>query len=416
MLDNLYAYSFSNEVNLCDFGTCFDVNSGALTSGTLYPESGQIRDGGYESPPSSIISIPKEVSSEDSLIFGAYLSEASTVTVDLSTISTCTNTATGYDMFNFGYQLLIIEKNIVLDRIEDFKYLDTYTSNIVCETGFTSNWAIQEGVKTYRKVLSGTGIDRIPVGSYRNIQPPGDVLTVKYFLPEGNKSTYIGFGASTGAFFNAHWIHDFQLTSDFNIVNMNDILNNSNLIGSAQRVDNSIRLTPAEMEKVGNFFYNNPMIISDSLGRLVDWTVYFVYSIEDGDRGDGLSFILQNKKNIGGVTGGGVGYGGINNSLGVLYDTYQNIEVGEPNNNHIKLCLNGSVGLPLITQPDPGLDLKGPDNLINGPNNTVYYRYNWITYSGKTKTLNVYISNTFIKPPNPVLSFYIDLRSNILIN
>jgi hypothetical protein len=263
--------------------------------------------------------------------------------------------------------------------------------------------------KTYNKVLSGTGVDRIPIGTYQNTSPPYDILTVKYFVPVADKYTYVGFGGSTGAFVQENWIHDFIWTSEFNSITMSDILTNSNLIGSAVRVGNSIRLTPAANNNVGNSFYNIPVFISNNRGRLIDWSAYFVSSMGGGTRGDGITFILQKKTNIGGVTGGGVGYGGIRNSIGIVYDTYRNIEINEPSDNYMKLCVEGAVGLPLATQIDLGLDLCGATGVSD-------YRYNWIVYTGKTKTIDVYISTTPIKPAEPKISFFIDIRANVVAN
>lgn len=177
---NLSAYSFANNKGL----SFYAIASGALTTGELDPQTGQTRDGGYSPPPISVVYTPREIDGEDSLIFDNYLSEASTVSVNLSTTSTCVNVATGYDLFNFGYQLLIEEKGQVLDRIDTFNYNNTF--NIVCSASLISNWTILSSTAIYNKVttsLSGTGVDLLPVGRYRRTTSPNDILTVKYYLP-----------------------------------------------------------------------------------------------------------------------------------------------------------------------------------------------------------------------------------------
>jgi hypothetical protein len=180
MINNLSAYSFANN----DVLTLYGLASGTLTPGTLDPQTEQTRDGGYLPPPVSVVYTPREINGEDSLVFDNYLCEGSSVSVNLSTTSTCVNLATGYDLFNFGYELLIEEKGQVLDRVDTFNYNNTF--NIVCSASLISNWEILSGTATYNKeatALSGTGIDLLPVGTYINTDWPYDTLTVKYYLP-----------------------------------------------------------------------------------------------------------------------------------------------------------------------------------------------------------------------------------------
>ena len=181
MINNLSAYSFPNNTDLCTLGVCFDVASGALTTGVLDPQTGQTRDGGYSPPPISLTYTPQEIDDEDSISLASYLSEASTVSVNLSTTSTCVNLATGYDMFNFGYQLLIREKGQILDKSDSYNYINT--SNIVCRYSLVSNWRVLSSTLTYNKMLSGSAVDRLPVGSYQRTTFPNDIITLNYYLP-----------------------------------------------------------------------------------------------------------------------------------------------------------------------------------------------------------------------------------------
>lgn len=181
MPSNLSAYSFDNPINLCDLGACFNVVSGALTTGALDPQTSQTRDGGYSSPPISLTYPPQEIDGIDSILLDSYLSEASTVSVNLSTTSTCVNVATGYDMFNFGYELLIRGKGQILDRLDSYNYRNTL--NIVCSSSFVTNWRILSGTATYNKMLSSSPIDRLPVGAYKRTTSPSDIVIVDYYLP-----------------------------------------------------------------------------------------------------------------------------------------------------------------------------------------------------------------------------------------
>jgi len=177
MINNLSAYSFTNN----DVLTLYGLASGALTIGTLDPQTGQTRDGGYSPPPASITYPPTEINGEDSIVLDNYLSEGSTVSVNLSSTSTCVNLATGYDAFNFGYQLLIEEEGQVLDRIDTFNYNNTF--NIVCSSSFNTNWKVLSSTATYDKMLSGASVDLLPVGSYRRTTSPNDIITLNYYLP-----------------------------------------------------------------------------------------------------------------------------------------------------------------------------------------------------------------------------------------
>jgi hypothetical protein len=190
MPNNLSAYSFVNDANLCNTGVCFDIDEAALTSGVLYPQTGQVRDGGYSPPPVSITYTPVEIDGEDSLSLDNYLSEGSTVSVNLTSTTTCVNLATGYDAFNFGYQLLIRERGLVLDRTDNFTY-ENNTFNITGSGNLISNWTVLSSTARYNKMLSGTGIDRLPVGSYKRTTSPNDVITLNYYLPIEFTSSYV---------------------------------------------------------------------------------------------------------------------------------------------------------------------------------------------------------------------------------
>lgn len=177
MINNLSAYSFTNN----DVLTLYSIASSALTTGTLNPQTAQIRDGGYAPPPVPIVYSPRDIDGEDSLIFDSYLCEGSSVSVNLSTTSTCVNLATGYDLLNFGYELLIEERGQVLSRMDTFNYNNSF--NIACSASLLTGWRILSGSAVYNKQLSGTSLDLLPVGSYRRTTSPNDRITVKYYLP-----------------------------------------------------------------------------------------------------------------------------------------------------------------------------------------------------------------------------------------
>ena len=174
MPTNLSAYSFINDSNLCDTGVCFDIDEAALTNGVLFPRTGQVRDGSYSPPPISVTYTPLELEGIDNISLDNYLSEGSSVSVNLSSTTTCVNIATGYDAFNFGYKLLIQNRGVVLDRSDSFVYKND-TFNVTTSSSFTSNWKVLSSTAIYNKKLSGTSIDLLPVGSYDDASWPYDV-------------------------------------------------------------------------------------------------------------------------------------------------------------------------------------------------------------------------------------------------
>jgi hypothetical protein len=220
----------------------------------------------------------------------------------------------------------------------------------------------------------------------------------------GVNSTYIGFGGSTGLLTNEHWIHDFTWTSLYQKLRYSEIYSNSNLVGTTIQSSDSYRLTRAITGQSGNFFYNKPVIFADFKGNLVDWSVFYTFSMGGGNRADGITFILQSKSLGEGGVGGGIGYSGILNSIGIGYDTYDN-GLFDPNNNHIELNVNGNVTSPLNTFT-PSFDMCGSTG-------TDKYIYNWVDYIGSSRTMRIYINTENVKPTTPAITRVIDLRTYI---
>ena len=58
---------------------------------------------------------------------------------------------------------------------------------------------------------------------------------------------------------------------------------------------------------------------------------------------DGITFVLAASPNGLGGGGIGLGYGGVSNSLAIEFDTFQNGELGESNDNHVGIDVNGAL-------------------------------------------------------------------------
>lgn len=141
-------------------------------------------------------------------------------------------------------------------------------------------------------------------------------------------------------------------------------------------------LTPAQKAKVGTIWSDQKISLASSFE--VELEVYFGTSNAGAD---GITFSLQPKSNTVGVSGGGLGIGGITPSLITEMDTYQNGSYGDPSFDHIALTKNT-------------VDHKGSDNLvtpvriINGKDNVedgAWYNFK-ASWDASTKVYQVTIN------------------------
>jgi len=93
-------------------------------------------------------------------------------------------------------------------------------------------------------------------------------------------------------------------------------------------------------------------------------------------------------------TGEFMGYG-IENSLAIEMDTYQNPDNGDPNSNHIGLDYNGTVKSAFTTSPSAQLDNGLP-------------WYVWVSYAASGQTLSVWVSNSSAQPAVTTFSSKVD--------
>ncbi|MFK7748458.1 MAG: L-type lectin-domain containing protein, partial [Kordia sp.] len=128
-------------------------------------------------------------------------------------------------------------------------------------------------------------------------------------------------------------------------------------------------------------------------GTAIDVTEDFVvefrgfFGTNDANGADGITFILKNTQTpeIGNL-GGGMGYEGINNSLAVEFDTWQNNELGDPFFDHLAIVSQGN------NNHNGAANLAGPvqasptsTNIEDGVEHII--RIEW---TAATTTLDVY--------------------------
>ena len=169
------------------------------------------------------------------------------------------------------------------------------------------------------------------------------------------------------------------------------------LNGSAQTVNNALRLTPASKIKAGSAFLTAPI----DLGNQGSFSTNFQFQITNsgglGGGADGLVFTIQTAENSAlGDTGGYMGYSDITPSIGIEFDTYNNS--WDSNGNHIGVNVNGS--MTSVAHYNVSTSLN---------NGNVWYT--WIDYDGAANLIEVRLSETSLMPTDTQLSYSLDLSS-----
>jgi hypothetical protein len=177
------------------------------------------------------------------------------------------------------------------------------------------------------------------------------------------------------------------------------------LNGDAAQVGNALRVTPANFGQSGSVFSTSTV----SLASNASFSTFFQFRFTNpggacdglGCGADGLVFVVQTVGNNVGGAGGGIGYAGINNSVGIEFDTWNN-GVGDNNSsNHIGADVNGSVSsitLAEVTEAD----------MNNGDIWSV-----WIDYNSGTNLLEARLNRTGVRPADAILSLTRDLADDL---
>ena len=169
--------------------------------------------------------------------------------------------------------------------------------------------------------------------------------------------------------------------------------------GDAYQNGNKLTLTPALVGQHGSAFSLNRI----SLASNTSFSTFFSFEILDrggipgyGINGaDGITFTMQTvASNVGGG-GGGIGYEGIDHSVMVEFDTYNNGEAG--GSNHVAINTNG-VMADLVTTPELSPDFDLGDKW-----------YAWVDYNGATQSLDARWSQTTARPALSMLHAILDL-------
>ncbi|MDD2760936.1 MAG: L-type lectin-domain containing protein [Methylomonas sp.] len=177
------------------------------------------------------------------------------------------------------------------------------------------------------------------------------------------------------------------------------------LNGSAKVVNtidgNVLRLTPAQSSQSGSAFSYQTVNASD-------FSSFFKFRITNPGGtifdcntqagADGLVFVIQSVSDSIGGGGQGIGYAGIDNSVGVEFDSWCNASNQDPSSNHLGIVSGGSV----VHATDQSDVISITPDFDDG---NIWYA--WVDYNGST--LEVRVNQTGIRPNTPTLSKQIDI-------
>jgi len=199
---------------------------------------------------------------------------------------------------------------------------------------------------------------------------------------------------------------------------------------SKQDTTQAIRLTDALTNQSGSFYCGNYV----SLANNRSFSTMFTFNITNpggvGPSGaDGIVFVINTNTNNLGALGGGMGYSGVTNSLGVEFDTWDNSsDYGDSglSQNHVAININGDTMHPIAKIKEVDIEKlygvpagtfnfgNGTSNGNSAPKSGKEKTYTaWIDYDGITKNLSVRVSaDSTVRPAKAILTQSINLSSS----
>jgi hypothetical protein len=160
---------------------------------------------------------------------------------------------------------------------------------------------------------------------------------------------------------------------------------------------NVLRVTPSAGGQSGSVFSTSAV----QLGSDVSFSTKFKFNFNHpfGGGADGLVFVVQTVSNTAGGGGGGIGYQGLQNSVGIEFDDWNNGGGDGNSDNHVGIDINGNVNSAALNTNLPVV-LDSSQDL-----------FAWIDYNGATDLLEVRLSNADSRPAASLVSYAVDLVS-----
>ncbi len=189
------------------------------------------------------------------------------------------------------------------------------------------------------------------------------------------------------------------------VINKPDFSDVSDLTinNDAAQVGNVLRVTPALDSQAGSAFSTTTV----SLSADASFSTFFQFQFTDPDLlfcdspttcgADGLVFVVQTVGNNVGGAGGGIGYAGIDDSVGIEFDTWNNGFVDNNSSNHVGINIDGSqssTALAEVTEAD-----MNDGDVWNA----------WVDYDGSTDTLEARLTRDADRPASALVSLNLDL-------
>jgi hypothetical protein len=176
------------------------------------------------------------------------------------------------------------------------------------------------------------------------------------------------------------------------------------LNGNAAQAGNVLRVTPEAFNQSGSVFSSTaiPLTNANSFSTFFQFRISTpTFGIGDGDGigADGIVFVVLTVANNVGGAGGGIGYSGIPNSVGVEFDTFNNgLGLNDPDGNHVGIDLGGNFG------PFPAVPFATRFN-----NGAIWNA--WVDYNGASHQLDVRVGASATRPAAPFTSANVDLST-----
>lgn len=163
---------------------------------------------------------------------------------------------------------------------------------------------------------------------------------------------------------------------------------------------NVLRLTDG-LSQSGSAFLTDTISLSNqaSFSAAFDFRITDPEGISDpdGQGADGIVFVVQTVSNTAGGSGGGIGYSGLVNSVGIEFDTWNNGGWDDNNGNHVGINIDGDINSTVQGSVTPRMN-----------NGDIWSA--WIDYDGLNDVLEVRLSDNGIRSANPFLSLNVDLE------
>ena len=194
-------------------------------------------------------------------------------------------------------------------------------------------------------------------------------------LPEEcSTSTYAGFGAPLPAPLTINGHASVVATGDGSV----------------------LRVTPAAFDRAGSAFTSSKVNLVNDGSFSTKFA--FRFSSQLGGGADGIVFTVQNLDNNVGGHGGGIGYAGLEKSIGVEFDNWNNGGIDGFSDNHAGIDINGDVN-SVARSPLAPINLDDPSVVHHA----------WVNYNGATNALEVRVADSNTRPAAALLTHTVDL-------